>query len=106
MAGPVTADFKQNLSLRRGGTDTAWTFALIVDLPRDVTATVSVPRRHGESASMLSVYDEASSSAEVADVKVEEQEHHLTVQGVGPGRHRFVLANSAKAEPSTSHQAI
>ena len=104
MAGPVTADFKQSLSLRRGGTDTAWTFALTVDLPRDVTATVSVPRRHGESASMLSVYDEASSSAEVADVKVEE--HHLTVQGVGPGRHRFVLANSAKAEPSTSHQAI
>ena len=25
-------------------------------------------------------------------VKVEEQEHHLTVRGVGPGRHRFVLA--------------
>ena len=55
---------------------------------------------------MLSVYDEASSSAEVANVKVEEQDHHLTVQSVGPGRHRFVLANSAKAEPSTSHQAI
>ena len=39
---------------------------------------------------MLTVYNQAS--AEVINVKVEEQEHHLTVRGVGPGRHRFVLA--------------
>ena len=87
--GPVKADFKQSLS-------GASSFELSVELPRDVTATVSVPRRNKESASMLTVYSEQA-SGEVVDqhqvnVDVEEQEHHLTVRGVGSGRHRFVLA--------------
>eukprot|EP01050_Picozoa_sp_SAG11_P022270 SAG11_NODE_4170_length_2028_cov_1.729393_1_plen_258_part_00 len=89
LRGPVKADFKQGL----GGVpthDSAWSFELSVELPRDVTATVSVPRRNKESATMLTVYGGAS--AEVIGMKVEEQEHHLTVRGVGSGHHRFVLA--------------
>jgi hypothetical protein len=89
--GPVKADFKQSLGGARTQGD-ASSFELSVELPRGVTATVSVPRRNKESASMLTVYGEAA--AEVVDVKVEEQEHHLTVLGVGPGRHRFVLAKA------------
>ena len=85
--GPIKAGFKQNL-VAHG----SWSFELSVELPRDVMAVVSVPRRNKESASMLTVNGEAAT--EIFSVKVEEQEHHLTVSGVGPGRHRFVLAKA------------
>eukprot|EP01051_Picozoa_sp_SAG22_P006450 SAG22_NODE_423_length_10665_cov_7.110543_3_plen_257_part_00 len=91
--GPVKADFKQSLGGARTDSD-APRFELSVELPRDVTATVSVPRRNKESAAMLTVYSEASAKEEVVGVNVEEQEHHLAVRGVGPGRHRFVLARA------------
>ena len=84
--GPVKAGFRQSLGARAHG---EFSFELSVELPRGVTAAVSVPRRNRESASMLTVYGEA-----IVGAKVEEQEHHLVVRGVGPGRHRFVLAKA------------
>ena len=41
---------------------------------------------------MLTVHREVAGA--VAGVTVEEEKHHLTVRGVGPGRHRFVLGDA------------
>ena len=107
--GPVKARFKQSFTDDSGDDDEEGalsSFELSVELPLDVTATVSVPRRNQESAAMLTVYSGAASGEEVIgvndDVIIEEQEHHLTVRGVGPGRHRFVLAKRLSSETHSS----
>ena len=102
--GPIKANFKQSLGKIAGTDDNSgggggWSFQLSVELPRAVTASVSVPRRNKESGSMLTVFraDEGH-TPEVVAMTVEEQDHHLTVRGIGPGRHRFALAKPKLAD--------
>ena len=90
--GPVRASFKAPASAPAGGREEqegALAFSLEVELPLGVEATVSLPRRHGEGAALLSMDGRA--------VACLVERAHLTVERVGPGKHSFVLLRMPRA---------